>query len=127
MKTENLMSSRAPKPVGAYPHAKKAGNLLFLSGIGPRKPSSSEIPSDFAEQCRSVFTNLKCILEDCGSGWDQIVDVQVFLTNMEKDFKTFNALYAEYFASNQPARTTLEINRPPTPIPIELKVVATLS
>ena len=135
---DNVVSRRAPEPVGAFPHAKRVGNLLFLSGIGPRVRDSREIPGvrldadgqlldyDIAEQCRVVFRNVRTVLEDAGSSWDRIVDVTVFLTDMRRDFATFNRLYAEHFAGNQPTRTTVEINRLPTPIAIELKVIATL-
>lgn len=136
---ENIVSDRAPEPVGAFPHAKRVGNLLFLSGIGPRKRGSKEIPGvtlnetgkivgyDIAEQCHAVFNNVKTVLEDAGSRWENIVDVTTFLTNMEDDFATYNKIYAEYFAGPgkpNPARTTLEINCLPTPIAIELKVIA---
>ena len=135
---ELLYSDRAPKAVGAYPHARRVGNLLFLSGVGPRKLNSKSIPGveldaegniisyDIEVQCRSVFDNVRYIVEDCGSSWDKIVDVTVFLTNMKDDFKTYNKLYAEYFKDNQPCRTTCEINCLPTPIAIELKVIATI-
>jgi len=133
-----LNSSRAPEPVGHYPHARKVGNLLFLSGVGPRQRGQKAIPGvelgpdgqvvayDFALQCHQVFQNVRWILEEAGSGWDKIVDVTVFLTNMKDDFPTYNQLYAEYFRDNQPCRTTLEINSLPTPIAIELKVIATI-
>jgi 2-aminomuconate deaminase len=129
-------SDTAPEPVGAYPHARKVGDLLFLSGVGPRKKASKEIPGvtlndqgeivayDIAEQCHSVFANVKQILEDSGSSWDKLVDVTVFLTNMKDDFKTYNKIYAEYFKENQPCRTTIEISSLPTPIAIELKCIA---
>ena len=135
---DNVVSRRAPEPVGAFPHAKRVGNLLFLSGIGPRVRGSREIPGvrfgadgevidhDIAEQCRAVFANVRTVLEDAGSAWDRIVDVTVFLTDMRRDFATFNKLYAEHFATNQPARTTVEVLSLPTPIAIELKVIATL-
>ena len=130
--------STAPDPVGSYPHARQVGNLLFLSGVGPRKKGTKNIPGvtldddgnicDYciATQCRSVFENVRIILEASGSSWDQLVDVQVFLTNMKDDFKTYNKIYAEYFASNQPCRTTVEIKCLPTPIAIELKCIATI-
>ncbi len=133
-----IISSQAPEPVGPYPHARRAGNLLFLSGVGPRERGSSKIPGaeldkngnvvsyDLAAQCHSVFRNIKYILEEAGSSWDNIVDVTVFLTNMKDDFPTFNRIYAEYFKENQPCRTTVEVNRLPTPIAIELKVIATV-
>jgi len=138
MSKEILNSSKAPEPVGAYPHARRVGNLLFLSGVGPRERGTKKIPGvelnedgtianyDIEAQCHSVFNNIKNILEDSGSSWDNIVDVTVFLTNMKNDFKTYNRLYAEYFKDNQPCRTTLEINCLPTPIGIELKVIATI-
>ena len=133
-----IVSLRAPEPVGMYPHARKVGNLLFLSGVGPRERGTKKIPGveldeqgnilsyDIEKQCYSVFKNVRAILEDAGSGWDKIVDVTVFLTNMKKDFPTFNRIYAEYFKENQPCRTTVEVNALPTPIAIELKVTATM-
>lgn len=138
MSIEKFDSSKAPEPVGAYPHARKVGNLLFLSGVGPRERGTKKIPGveldedgnissyNIEEQCHSVFRNIRYILEDAGSSWDNIVDVTVFLTNMKDDFKTYNRLYAEYFKDNQPCRTTMEINCLPTPIAIELKVIATI-
>ncbi|MCR9203444.1 MAG: RidA family protein, partial [Halobacteriovoraceae bacterium] len=127
-----------PEPVGLYPHARKVGNLLFLSGVGPRERGKKEIPGvtlndegkivdyDIAAQCHSVFKNVRLILEASGSSWDKLVDVQVFLTNMDDDFKIYNEIYAEYFKDNRPCRTTIEINKLPTPIAIELKCVATV-
>ena len=138
MSNEILNSSKAPEPVGAYPHARKVGNLLFLSGVGPRERGTKIIPGveldaegnivsyDIEKQCRSVFNNIKNILEDSGSSWANIVDVTVFLTNMKDDFKTYNKIYAQYFKENQPCRTTIEIKSLPTPIAIELKVIATI-
>jgi 2-aminomuconate deaminase len=139
LENENSVnSSKAPEPVGLYPHAKRVGNLLFLSGVGPREKGTKKIPGveldeqgnivsyDIATQCRAVFQNIKYILEDAGSSWNQIVDVTVFLTNMKDDFKIYNQLWAEYFKENPPCRTTLEINCLPTPIAIELKVIATI-
>ena len=138
MSSEKINSSKAPEPVGLYPHARKVGNLLFLSGVGPREKGTKKIPGveldengeiisyDIETQCRSVFQNVRYILEDAGSSWDKIVDVTVFLTNMKDDFKIYNRIYAEYFAENQPCRTTVEINCLPTPIAIELKVIATI-
>ena len=135
---ESIESSKAPEPVGLYPHARRVGNLLFLSGVGPRERGNKKIPGveldengniisyDIEAQCHSVFRNIKYILEDSGSSWDKIVDVQVFLTNMKDDFKTYNKLWAEYFSVNPPCRTTIEINCLPTPIAIELKVIATI-
>ncbi|MEQ9301413.1 MAG: Rid family hydrolase [Cyclobacteriaceae bacterium] len=131
-------SSKAPEPVGLYPHARKVGNLLFLSGVGPRERGTSKIPGvtldenrnivdyDIEAQCHSVFKNVRLILEDSGSSWDNLVDVTVFLTNMKADFKTYNRIYAEYFKDNQPCRTTVEISSLPTPIGIELKCIATI-
>jgi len=136
---EHHNSSRAPEPVGLYPHARRVGSLLFLSGVGPRKRGSKTIPGvelddnkkivayDIETQCRSVFDNVRYILEDAGSAWENIVDVTVFLTNMKDDFDTYNRIYAEYFRENLPCRTTLEINCLPTPIAIELKVIATIA
>ena len=138
MNGEKYNSERAPQAVGSYPHARKVGDLLFLSGVGPRKAGTKEIPGvkldtygniieyDIEKQCHSVFQNIKFILEDAGSSWNKIVDVQVFLTNMKDDFKTYNKIYAQYFKDNQPCRTTIEIKSLPTPIAIELKVIATL-
>lgn len=134
----SIHSSKAPEPVGHYPHAKRVGNLLFLSGVGPREKGTKIIPGveldenrniisyDIEKQVRSVFNNIKNILEDSGSKWENIVDVTVFLTNMKDDFPTYNKLWAEYFAIDPPCRTTLEINCLPTPIAIELKVIATI-
>ena len=138
-KSEKFESSKAPEPVGLYPHARKVGNLLFLSGVGPRERGTKKIPGveldeagnitsyDIAVQCHSVFKNVRYILEDTGSDWSKIVDVTVFLTNMKDDFKTYNEIYAEYFKDNLPCRTTIEINCLPTPIAIELKVIATIN
>lgn len=133
-----ITSENAPESVGSYPHARKVGNLLFLSGVGPRERGKKEIPGvtldengkiisyDIEAQCHSVFSNVKAILEDSGSSWNQLVDVAVFLTNMKDDFKTYNQIYAEYFKDNQPCRTTVEILSLPTPIAIELKCIATI-
>lgn len=138
MKNGKTISSRAPEPVGPYPHARRVGNLLFLSGVGPRKLGSKEIPGvalddagqvlsyDIETQCRSVFENVRVILEDAGSSWEQMIDVTVFLTNMEDDFRVYNRIYTEYFSDIQPCRTTVEVNALPTPIAIELKVIATI-
>jgi 2-aminomuconate deaminase len=138
MNGEKFNSDRAPGAVGLYPHARKVGNILYLSGVGPRKAGQTDIPGvtlnsvgeiesyDIETQCHSVFDNIRFILEDAGSSWDNIVDVQVFLTNMKDDFNTYNKIYAEYFKDNQPCRTTIEIKSLPTPIAIELKVIATI-
>lgn len=119
-----IQSRRAPGPVGAYPHARRVGNLLFLSGIGPRRPTTNEIPASFDEQCRSVFDNVRAVLEDAGARWEDLVDVTVFLTDLERDFASYNRLYAEYFAAVRPCRTTVGIDSLPTPISIELKCIA---
>lgn len=136
--SSKIHADDAPEPVGLYPHARKVGNLLFLSGVGPRKKGSKEIPGvtldaygniiayDIELQCHSVFQNVKIILEAAGSSWESLVDVTVFLTDMKKDFATFNKVYAEYFKTSQPCRTTVEVNALPTPIAIELKCIATL-
>ncbi|MCA1829227.1 MAG: RidA family protein [Myxococcales bacterium] len=119
-----MKSARAPEPVGLYPHARRAGGLLFLSGIGPRRPGTNEIPQSFEDQCRSVFDNVRVVLEDAGGRWEDLVDVTVFLTNMKRDFTAYNRLYSEYFAAAQPCRTTVEVVSLPTPIAIELKCIA---
>jgi 2-aminomuconate deaminase len=131
-----INSDKAPEPVGLYPHARRVGNLLFMSGVGPRERGTKKIPGveldangnlisyDIEAQCHSVFKNVRLILEDAGLTWDHLVDVTVYLTNMKADFATYNRLYAEYFKTNQPCRTTLEINALPTPIAIELKCIA---
>ena len=139
--SKSFQSSRAPEPVGAFPHAKRVGSLLFLSGIGPRKRGSKEIPGvtldsaghvvgyDIEAQCRAVFENVRLVLEDAGTNWNAIVDVTVFLTNMKKDFPAYNKLYAQYFSGDgkpNPTRTTIEVGALPTPIAIELKVIAAL-
>jgi len=131
-------SSRAPAPVGPYPHARRVGGMLFVSGTGSRVPGSNAIPGnvtdetgravrhDIEAETRQCFANIRTILEDAGTSWDRIVDVTVFLTDMAGDFATFNRVYAEYFPANQPARTTVEVGALPTPIHIELKVIATI-
>ena len=131
-------TNKAPKPVGLYPHARKVGNLLFLSGVGPRKANSNDIPGvevnengnvishDIIAQCHSVFENVRIILEEAGSSWDKLVDVTVFLTDIKNDFDSYNKLYSEYFKENQPCRTTVEVSSLPTPIAIELKCIATI-
>ena len=133
-----IESQKAPEPVGLYPHARKVGNLRFLSGIGPRERGKKEIPGvelddqsnilsyDIETQCHSVFKNVRTVLEDSGSNWENLVDVTVFLTNMKEDFEIYNRIYAEYFKGNQPCRTTVEIISLPTPIAIELKCIATI-
>ena len=138
MSQEKIMSARAPEPVGLYPHARRVGNLLFLSGIGPRERGTDKIPGveldahgnilshDIAAQCHSVFKNVRTVLEEAGSRWENLVDVTVFLTDMKTDFQIYNKIYAEYFHSNQPCRTTVEVGALPTPIAIELKCIATI-
>ena len=134
-----ILSSQAPAPVGSYPHARQVGQLLFLSGVGPREPGTGKIPGveldtnkevvryDIEQQCHSVFRNVKAILEDAGSSWDCLVDVTVFLTNMKEDFAAYNQIYSQYFVHNQPCRTTVEVGSLPTPIAIELKCIATIA
>lgn len=134
---ENVVNTgNAAKPLGAYPHARKVGNLLFLSGIGPRNAKDNSIPGleldatgnivkyDIEAECHAVFANVKAVLEASGSSWDKIVDVTVFLTNMKKDFPVYNKIYADYFQNVQACRTTVEVKSLPTPIAIELKVIA---
>ena len=137
---EIINSEKAPEPVGLYPHARRAGNILYLSGVGPRERGTKKIPGveldekgniisyDIETQCRSVFRNVKWILEDAGSDWDKLIDVTVYLTNMKADFPVYNKLWEEYFkdSKNPPCRTTLEIKSLPTPIAIELKCIATI-
>jgi 2-aminomuconate deaminase len=136
---EGIISSKAPEPVGLYPHARRVGNLLFLSGVGPRERGTRVIPGveldpdgnilsyDIGKQCHSVFNNVKNILEESGASWNDLVDVTVYLTNMKSDFPVYNKLWAEYFKENPPCRTTVEINCLPTPIAIELKCIAHIS
>jgi 2-aminomuconate deaminase len=131
-------TEKAAKPLGAYPHARKAGNLLFLSGIGPRRPQDNKVPGlevdeqgrilkyDIEAECHSVFANVKAVLEASGSSWERIIDVTVFLTNMKDDFPIYNKIYADYFQQVQACRTTLEVKSLPSPIAIELKVIATI-
>jgi len=131
-------ASNAPEPVGSYPHARRVGDLLFLSGIGPRVKGSHEIPGvtlddagqvtgrDIEAQCHSVFRNVREVLEAAGASWQQLIDVTVFLTHMKEDFEIYNRIYAEYFQDSQPCRTTVEVKSLPTPISIELKCIAAL-
>ena len=138
-KVDKIIDSlTAPEPVGLYPHARKVGGLLFLSGVGPRERGSKQIPGVtlgddgsilsycIETQCRSVFSNVRLILEEAGSSWNELVDVTVFLTNMKKDFPVYNRVYAEFFKDALPCRTTVEVNALPTPIAIELKCIATI-
>ncbi len=138
MSNEIIKTETAAKPLGAYPHARKVGNLLFLSGIGSRSATDNSIPGlevdangtilkyDIAAETHQCFANVKAVLEASGSSWSKIVDVTVFLTNMKKDFSTYNKIYAEYFTAVQACRTTVEVKSLPTPICIELKVIATI-
>lgn len=135
---DKIIVDKAPQPVGLYPHARRVGNLLFLSGIGPRNPETNEAPGlkrsatgnylefDFAAQCHAVFKNVRTVLESSGARWEDLVDVTVFLVNMERDFHIYNQIYAEYFKDNQPCRTTVGISALPTPIAIELKCIAVI-
>lgn len=137
--SENINSSKAPEPVGLYPHARRVGNLLFLSGVGPREKGNKNIPGveldpagkiisyDIEKQCHSVFRNVKFILEEAGCSWDRIVDITVYLTNIKDDFHIYNKIWSDYFKENPPCRTTVEVNCLPTPIAIELKVIAQFS
>ncbi len=139
MSEKIIHTSNAAKPLGAYPHARRVGNLLFLSGIGPRNAADNSIPGlvldeqgtiisyDIEAECHAVFANVKAVLEASGSSWDQMVDVTVFLTNMKKDFPIYNKIYAQYFSDVQACRTTVEVKSLPTPIAIELKVIATVA
>lgn len=135
---EIIKTDNAAKPLGAYPHARRVGNLLFLSGIGSRSAMDNTIPGleldakgniikyDIAAETHQCFANVKAVLEASGSSWDKIVDVTVFLTNMKADFPVYNKIYAEYFTAVQACRTTVEVKSLPTPIAIELKVIATI-
>ena len=135
---EIINTGNASTPLGAYPHARKIGNLLFLSGIGSRNPKDNSIPGleldkdgnilkyDIEAECHAVFANVKAVLEAGGSSWEKIIDVTVFLTNMKKDFPVYNKIYADYFTSVQACRTTVEVKSMPTAIAIELKVIATI-
>ncbi len=135
---EIIKTDKAAKPLGAYPHARKVGNLLFLSGIGSRNAVDNKIPGliqdeqgniisyDIEAETKQVFANVKAVLEASGSSWDKIVDVTVFLTNMKQDFPVYNKIYGEYFNDVEACRTTVEVKSLPTPIAIELKVIATI-
>jgi len=135
---DKIHADDAPEPVGMYPHARRVGNLLFLSGVGPRQKGTKEIPGvtldaegnlvshDIEQQCHAVFRNVRSILEAAGSNWANLIDVTVYLTDMKGDFETFNRIYGDYFRDNQPCRTTVEVNALPTPIAIELKCIATI-
>ena len=133
-----IVSSRAPEALGPYPHARRVGHLLFISGMGPRRRGEKAVPGvefdaagrvvryDIEAQCRAVFENVRVILEDAGSSWERLVDVTVFLIDLERDFATYNRIYGEYFGAVQPTRTTIGVARLPGPIAIELKCIATL-
>ncbi len=133
---QSIKTDNAPEPVGAYPHARRVGDFIFLSGIGPRPAGGGPVPGvtldesgeissyDIAAQCHAVFANVRSVLESAGASWDSLVDVTVYLTNIRRDFDTFNRIYAEYFSADGPCRTTVEVNRLPTPIAIELKCIA---
>lgn len=137
-KTDIIKTKNAATPLGAYPHARRVGNLLFLSGIGPRNPKNNSIPGlkldaegnivqyDMEAECHAVFANVKAVLEASGSAWEKIVDVTVFLTNMKDDFSIYNKIYSNYFTDVQACRTTVEVKSLPTPIAIELKVIAVI-
>jgi 2-aminomuconate deaminase len=136
--SEVVRTDAAPAPVGAYPHARRVGDLLFLSGVGPRQPGTNAIPGnvydaqgrrvdyDIEQQCRQVFANVRAVLEASGARWEHLIDVTVFLTDMTRDFAIYNRLYAEYFKGVDACRTTLGITALPTPIAIELKCIAAL-
>ena len=119
-----IVSSRAPRPLGPYPHARRVGNLLFLSGIGPRHRETNSVPDGIEAQTRACIENVKSILEDAGSSLEKVVDVTVFLTNMERDFAAYNRAYAEYFGEIRPTRTTVGVVALPSPISVEFKVIA---
>ncbi len=121
--TKDFNINKAPNPIGVYPHAKQVGDFLFLSGIGSRDELDNSIPDNFKDECHSVFKNIRTVIEQSGANWENLVDITVFLTNMEKDFKTFNSIYKEYFKKNKPCRTTIEVESLPTPISIELKCI----
>tara|TARA_Y100001935_G_scaffold21943_1_gene16047 strand:+ start:4356 stop:4745 length:390 start_codon:yes stop_codon:yes gene_type:complete len=126
MNKNNINTKKAPEPVGSYPHSKKVGDFLFLSGIGSRNPKDNTIPNNFENECHTVFKNVRTVIEESDAKWENLVDITVFLTNMNRDFKTFNTIYNEYFSDNQPCRTTIEIKSLPTPISIELKCIVYL-
>ncbi len=132
-----VISETAPEPVGSYPHARRVGEFLFLSGVGPRTRGSNSIPGvafdadgnvlshDAAAQTHAVIKNIEMVLKDSGLGLEDLVDVQCFLTNMERDFKAFNKVYGEYFSvETGPCRTTVEVGALPTPIAVEFKAIA---
>lgn len=126
MNENHINTKKAPAPVGSYPHSKKVGDFLFLSGIGSRNPKDNTIPNSFENECHTVFKNVRTVIEESDAKWENLVDITVFLTDMKRDFKIFNAIYNEYFSDNQPCRTTIEIKSLPTPISIELKCIVYL-
>lgn len=119
-----ILSSRAPRPLGPYPHARRVGNLLFLSGIGPRHRETEQIPEGIEAQTRACIQNVRAILEDAGSSLEKVIDVTVFLTNIDRDFAAFNRVYGESFEAIRPTRTTVGVVALPVPISVELKVIA---
>lgn len=134
--SKRIDTAAAPPPIGAYPHARRHGNLLFLSGIGPRLPGGASIPGvtldaqgevrdyDFEAQCHAVLANVRAVLESASARWEDLLDVTVYLVDIKRDFAVFNRIWGEYFGVNAPCRTTIEVNRLPTPIAIELKCIA---
>lgn len=128
MSKAGISAGNAPKAVGNYPHARRLGNLLFLSGIGPRAPGTDAIPDGIEAQSRAVLANVRAVLEASGARWEDLADVTVFLTDMARDFKGWNAVWAEHFPdpAGAPCRTTVGISALPTPISVELKCVALL-
>lgn len=137
MSSDNsIKTDKAPKPVGPYPHARRVGPFLFVSGMGPRQPGTDTIPGgpirdasgpldyDVAAQTHATLKNIEVVLEASGLTLRDVVDVQVFLVNMDRDFQTFNGVYREYFTEDPPTRTTVEVGALPTPIAVELKVIA---
>ena len=119
-----IRTDKAAKPVGAYVHAKEAGDLVFLSGVGPRHPETDDIPDGIEAQTHATFSNVMAILEAAGLKMSNVIDIMVFLTNMERDFKKFNSIYAQYLEGYETTRTTVEVGALPTPITVEFKVVA---
>ncbi len=132
-----VSTDAAPSPVGAYPHARRVGDLLYLSGVGPRQPVTNAIPGgpirdasgapldyDIEAQTRAVIDNVRVILEAAGSSLDRVLDITAFLVDMDRDFAGYNKVYAEAFASVGATRTTLAVRALPTPIAVEFKVIA---
>jgi len=119
-----INTDKAAKPVGSYVHAKEAGDLVFLSGVGPRHPVTDKIPNGIEAQTRATFANVIAILEAANLNMSNVVDIMVFLTDMKNDFKKFNSIYSEYLKGYEATRTTIEVVSLPTPISVEFKVVA---